>query len=72
MVDEDEYEALVERRRNEDDFVVDDSKNSAAPVAYAGVNFHPVLQTDLDTMTTARSTLVLEKMHLMVINLLRP
>jgi hypothetical protein len=33
MVDEDEYEALVERRRNEDDFVVDDSKNPAAPVA---------------------------------------
>jgi hypothetical protein len=30
MVDEDEYEALVERRRNEDDFVVDDSKNPAA------------------------------------------
>jgi hypothetical protein len=32
MVDEDEYEALVERRRNEDDFVVDDSENSAAPL----------------------------------------
>lgn len=26
MVDEEEYEKIVERRRNEDDFVVDDSK----------------------------------------------
>jgi hypothetical protein len=26
MVDEDKYAELVERRRNEDDFVVDDSK----------------------------------------------
>jgi hypothetical protein len=28
MVDEDKYAELVERRRNEDDFVVDDSKYS--------------------------------------------
>lgn len=26
MVDEDQYASIVERRRNEDDFVVDDSK----------------------------------------------
>jgi hypothetical protein len=29
MVDEDKYAELVERRRNEDDFVVDDSKSQS-------------------------------------------
>jgi hypothetical protein len=47
MVDEDEYEALVERRRNEDDFVVDDSKNSSAPVAYVRCQFIPCVTDGL-------------------------
>lgn len=38
MVDEDEYEKIVERRRNEDDFVVDDSKTTSVKHMFDGLS----------------------------------
>ena len=68
VVDEDQYASIVERRRNEDDFVVDDSKftlqgnfNFLVRTAIRISNSSPFVQMDLDITTTVKSTWALAR-----------
>jgi len=67
MVDEDEYASIVERRRNEDDFVVDDSECSVTDLSVTlEPNIEFIIQMDSDTTMMERNIWAWRRTRMMV------